>query len=231
MEQQNAPYTPPEFEKESFNCPFCQTFAHQTWNPVSTDGVQKLVYPRQYDVYRGPRKRFLYVCQCFQCEYYSLWLDHRMIFPLSSTAPPPNPDLPDDIKMIYEEARGISQRSPRGAAALLRLAIEKLCKQLCERIGEKGGSLNQNIAILVKNDLPRKVQQLLDSVRVFGNDLVHSGEIVLDETEETSNLLFRLVNIVANRMITEQKEIDGVYDTLPKPKREAIEKRDKRKTK
>jgi hypothetical protein len=39
--------------------------------------------------------------------------------------PPPNPDLPDDLMLDYEEASKIVSLSPRGSAVLLRLAIQK----------------------------------------------------------------------------------------------------------
>jgi len=49
-----------------------------------------------------------------------------MIHPRKLTAPIPHSDMPDDVKEIYEEARNISDISPRAAAALLRVALEKL---------------------------------------------------------------------------------------------------------
>ena len=50
-----------------------------------------------------------------------------MLIPANSTAPMPNVDMPKCVKELYEEARGIVNKSPRGAAALLRLALDKLC--------------------------------------------------------------------------------------------------------
>ena len=75
-----------------------------------------------------------------------LWLDGVMIRPDIEGIQQPNTDLDQEIKDDYEEARGIVTKSPRGASALLRLALQKLCKQL----GEPGKQINDDIANLVK---------------------------------------------------------------------------------
>ncbi len=117
-----------------------------------------------------------------------------MVHSISGSAPLPNPDLPADVQEDYDEARAIMGESPRGAAALLRLAIQKLCVHL----GEKGTNLNEDIANLVKNEngLPRKVQQALDIVRVIGNNAVHPGQIDLTDDVQTAGKLFGLVNVI-----------------------------------
>jgi len=145
-----------------------------------------------------------------------------MIYPSGGTAPLPNPDLPDDIKVDYEEARSIVSLSARGAAALLRLAIQKLCKCL----GEKGENLNTDIAGLIKKGLPSKVQKALDIVRVIGNNAVHPGQIDLKDDSQAAGNLFELVNLIAEVMITQPKHVDELYEGLPEDQREAIVKRD-----
>ena len=49
-----------------------------------------------------------------------------MIFPSGSTIPMAHTDMPESVKEIYDEAREIAGQSPRAAAALLRLALEKI---------------------------------------------------------------------------------------------------------
>lgn len=63
---------------------------------------------------------------------------------------PTGPDLPTETRVDYEEAKAILERSPRGAAALLRLCIQKLCTHL----GEKGRNLNDNVGALIWKGLP-----------------------------------------------------------------------------
>jgi hypothetical protein len=148
----------------------------------------------------------------------------KMIYPSSSPAPMPNPDLPKEIMDDYNEARNIMGISPRGAAALLRLAIQKLCVHL----GEKGKDLNTDISELVKKGLSAKIQKSLDIVRVIGNEAVHPGQLDLKDDVTTAEKLFELVNIITEVMISQPKSIDKIYETLPGEKIEAIKKRDQK---
>ena len=145
-----------------------------------------------------------------------------MIYPNFAGIEPPNQDLSEDIQNDYLEAAEILQRSPRGAAALLRLAIQKLCIQL----GEKGTDLNTDIGNLVKKGLSQKVQQSLDALRVIGAQAVHPGQIELKDDVATASALFRLVNFIAEKLITEPNEIEEIYGKIPDGKKEQIAKRD-----
>jgi len=86
-----------------------------------------------------------------------------MVYPASPLGPSPIDGMPEVIRTDYEEARSIAEASPRAAAALLRLAVQKLCKHL----GEKGENINQDIANLVKKGLSVEVKQALDIVCTF----------------------------------------------------------------
>jgi hypothetical protein len=113
--------------------------------------------------------------------------------------------------------------SPRGAAALLRLCIQKLCAFL----GQKGRNIDDDIGSLVQKGLNPLVQKSLDIVRVIGNEAVHPGVIDLNDDRDTANKLFDLVNAIADQMITHPKTVRMLYEKLPENKRKAIENRNK----
>lgn len=161
------------------------------------------------------------ISQCFSCKKIAVWVDEVIIYPKILTTPAPNPDLPIEVSKDYIEASIILNDSPRGAAALLRLAMQKLCKEL----GGSGENLNKDIAELVSKGLDIRVQKALDAVRVIGNDLVHPGCIDQRDDRDLAYSMFGLINLIAEKMITEPAHIDSVYNSLPAHLRQAIDER------
>ena len=203
-------YTPPTFKSRAFHCPFCNAYANQYWDDLSK-------VSRQAWHFKG-----LHGSTCARCGKSAIWFDEAMIYPDFEGVQPPNQDLDAEIQIDYQEAALILQKSPRGAAALLRLVIQKLCKQL----GEGGKDINSDIKNLVAKGLPSAVQKSLDVVRVIGNEAIHPGQIDLSDDVETAKVLFKLVNLIAEKMISEPKQIQEIYDSLPETKRQEIERRD-----
>lgn len=105
---------------------------------------------------------------------------------------------------------------------MLRLAIQKLCKHL----GEPGRNIDTDIAALVKKGLPVSLQQAMDVLRVVGNEAVHPGTLDVRDDPELALGLFRLTNIIVEKLISEPKQIAGLYDGLPASKRDGIQRRD-----
>jgi hypothetical protein len=205
------PYKSPKFDESSFNCPICNAYADQAWSSIYFKIGGGITMANSSSLSR-----------CNHCREYSFWVEDKLIYPNISTAPFPSIDLPQEIKKDFEEARIILNQSPRGAAALLRLCIQKLCGAL----GESGKDINKDIGSLVKKGLPIRVQQSLDIVRVIGNDAVHPGQIDLTDDIETATKLFNLINIIVDVMITQPKEIDNMFNALPENKLEGIKNRD-----
>lgn len=164
----------------------------------------------------------IHLSSCYNCKKIAVWVYDRLLFPTTKSGVLPNPDLPDDILRDFEEAREIVNSSPRGAAALLRLCIQKLCKHL----KEKGKSIDDDIASLVKKGLNPLVQKSLDVVRVIGNEAVHPGVLDLKDDLATALRLFDFVNSIADQMISHPKVVSDLYEKLPESKRKAIEARD-----
>ena len=132
--------------------------------------------------------------------------------------------MPGTVKQLYNEAALISNKSPRAACALLRLAVDTLCHEL----GETDRDINKNIGALVKKGLPQTVQQALDVVRVVGNKAVHPGQIAFDvDDNATATMLMHLLNMIVTRMLSEPNEINLLYQSLPESTKKSIEDRDK----
>ena len=114
-------------------------------------------------------------------------------------------------------------KSPRGAAALLRLALQKLCIHL----GEDGKNINNDIrSLFKKNILPQQVIQVADTVRITGNNAVHPGEMSEEDFDYVSSKMFDLINFIVDRSITEPKRLQNLYDRTPENPRKAAEQAD-----
>ncbi|HEU5273414.1 MAG TPA: DUF4145 domain-containing protein [Xanthobacteraceae bacterium] len=160
---------------------------------------------------------------CYSCGAYAVWHADTLLYPAHHFAVEPNEDMPADVKLDFAEAASIVDSSARGAAALLRLCIQKLMPHL----GEKGENLNGDIKSLVAKGLDPRIQQALDVVRVIGNNAVHPGQIDLKDDKATAIKLFELVNTIVTATISAPKSIAQMYETiLPEAARAAIAKRD-----
>ena len=203
-------YYPPEYKGKQFHCIHCSVFAAQYWYDLKIDT------PNQWTstLFNGS--------YCSHCKEWTFWHNEKMIVPAEAPVEPPHEDLPDDCVSEYTEAREIFSRSPRASAALLRLCIQKLMPHL----GQSGDNLNDDIKSLVSKGLPIIVQKAFDVCRVVGNNAVHPGEIDLNDTPETAQQLFHMINFIVEDRITRPKQIDALYEQLPETAKEAIKKRD-----
>lgn len=175
-------------------------------------------------VYTDGELMNLYVSLCYSCSEYSVWLADRLIAPAQPSAFEPNEEMPADVKLDFQEASSIVDQSPRGAAALLRLSIQRLMPHL----GLKGKNIDNDIGELMKRGLDARIQQALDVVRVVGNNAVHPGQIDLRDDKATAAKLFGLVNLIVEAMIATPKHIASMYEALPEGALKAIERRDQK---
>jgi hypothetical protein len=163
------------------------------------------------------------VSKCFSCSGIAIWRADEIIYPLNKILIEPNEGMPPDVRTDFLEANDILDKSPRGAAALLRLCIQKLLMHL----GEEGKNINDEIGNLVQKGLDKRIQQALDVVRVVGNSAVHPGQIDLRDDKTTASKLFGLVNVIVESQITQAKHIAEMYENVvPETVKEQIERRD-----
>lgn len=211
----------PEFRLEAFHCPHadCGVYAKQRFGNM----------PTVSEVLAGGATRSLkldipvWISKCEYCEQSSFWEHGKLVWPLSGSAPAPNEKMPKNVLADYVEADLIAAHSPRGAAALLRLAIENLCSVV---LGKEVKDLNKAIGKMAKNGLSQKVVDALDVVRVTGNKAIHAGEINTEDKPKTVNSLFKLVNIIVARTIQEDAEIGDLFEDIPDSKKAQIKERD-----
>lgn len=208
----------PAFKLAAFSCPHCNAFSQMAWA----------------ELYSRLGSLRLHVSACAHCKALCCWqgtkfnkvteeyYEGRLVMPDGSLAPMAHPEMPESVKGDYKEARDIANRSPRGAAALLRLCVQKLCIEL----GESTGSIDKDIKSLVAKGLPVGIQQALDVVRVVGNHAVHPGELTESDIADVAISLFELVNAIVEDRIARPKALEALYKRLPEGARKAIEKRD-----
>ena len=211
-------YTAPDFDKDAFNCPHCGAFAHMEW--------------------RSEQRNIYYQAICAHCRQYSLWrvtkMDSdgfnivkkgEMLYPDFGSAPLPSEDMPEDVKKDYEEAARIFIKSPRGAAALLRLGLQKLCIHL----GEEGKNINTDIRSLVeKGVFSGQVVKVADTLRITGNNAVHPGQISDEDFDRAAGKMFDLINALVEETITKPKMWNNLYEQMPENARNAAEAQDKK---
>ncbi len=203
-------YYPPVHNQKNFHCAICGVYAKQDWIVLSWSNYNR-IYQTDFTF-----------SLCSHCQEKSFWYKDRMIVPSEAPVPPSHPDLPELCVSDYNEARDIVSRSPKAAAALLRLCVQNLMISL----GEKGKNINDDIGSLVQKGLPTEVQQALDYCRVIGNNGVHPGEIELSDNPEIAYSLFEMINFIVEDRIARPKKIAELYGKLPLGAIKAVEKRD-----
>ena len=243
----------PKHYSDKFTCPHCGTIAKQDWKDYEKlSSIANNLYMHGFydyrkiiqdykqsaieDYLRHMNKNFPKLLQsfvpyelsyatCQSCEKISIWINSTIVYPKQISIEPPNQDFDEDIAKLYNEAVSIVTDSPKGAAAILRLALQKLLKQ----IGKDGKNINDDIKELVSEGLSPKIQKSLDLLRVVGNNAVHPGLISFDDDSDIALKLFKVLNIIADEMITRPKEVENLYDDIiPEDTKKHIENRDKK---
>lgn len=218
-------YESPEIDKGAFTCPNCSAFSKHDWQSIYVNEGEGY-FSFNASIGSGDKYSKLKLCKCENCGYISFWYEKKLIWPLNTGVEAPIDDMPEDIKNLYKEASSILELSPKGACAILRLALQKLCNRLANQ--EEKKKIDGAIKKLVENGLPKTLQKAMDTVRIMGDEAVHPGEINIDDNKDMAIAMFRLMNIIVEKVIVEPQEIDELYKLMPEEKLKGIENRDKK---
>jgi|GEM_PF-53865 len=172
----------------------------------------------------------LFISQCDACSMCAVWVGGDLLIPNFShdiTAPD---DLQEKAREYFLEAVSIKSKSPRAAAAMLRLCIEELCVDLCIKKGlfdpnAKKPTLDDMIGLLEQEGLNSRVINALDIVRVIGNDAIHGGKINLNDDTNIVASLFKIIDMICTQMIVEPRQEQELYEILPASKKVGIAQR------
>jgi hypothetical protein len=204
-----------------FSCPICKVTSICDIQYMNCNGLDG-------------RSSETYFLICRACSDGSVWKQFdrqdniryklRLVDPILPNAPVATADMPEDVRADFEEARLVTNFSPRASAALLRLALQKLCRHL----GEPGKHIDTDIRSLAKRpEFGERLVKAADTLRITGNNAVHPGEMSGEDIDNVSMGLFELLNLIVQSGITEPKKWDAMYDSLPEKPRKSAENKDR----
>lgn len=229
----------PKYKSNKFECPICKVVSEQIWfSSQNAENIVLKIIKQDFLDYRTDIQSYqqesiknyldnsayhaikanlknniptiFAIANCGVCPGISVWVNEIMVYPKHINVDPPNDDMSDEIKSIYVEAANILSDSPKGSSALLRLALQKLLIQ----VGKSGNNINNDIEELVREGLSPKIQQALDLVRVVGNEAVHPGQIDFNDGNDIALTIFRLINFIANELVSKPKELNSLYENI-----------------
>ena len=112
--------------------------------------------------------------------------------------PCPHPEMPDDVKEIYLEAKSVFLQSSMAARTLLQLATELLLLEL----GYDETNIHEMIVCCEKQDMPEELKTGFDSLRFYRHkgtihiEKIHFNQI---ENKEKVRAFFDLLNIIVEK--------------------------------
>ena len=158
---------------------------------------------------------------CFNCNEMCLWVGDQLVWPKGvAGGSEPKLHAAPDVRRDHEEASQTLEASPRGAAELLRVAIQKLCKEL----GGSGESAKNDLASFAQEDVDARVHKVLDAIRIIESNAVRSGQIGGGD-RATAETLSGLVNLICEKMIMEPRHLQALYTKLREGAGSAMEQR------
>jgi hypothetical protein len=109
---------------------------------------------------------------------------------------------PELVEEDLEEAAGILNKFPRGAAALMRVCIQKLVPLL----EDNGKELNQRVSSLVRKGLEMEIQQAMEVLQVLRSDPVQLSQLDSQANKETALRFLNSLKAVLERRMSQNQD-------------------------
>jgi hypothetical protein len=163
----------------------------------------------------------LEVSRCDSCNDIAVWLSDKIVYPPSGPSGVAAQDMPSVVQSLFDEAGAVFATSPRAAAAILRLALQHLLKEL----GQTGKDINADINSLIDLGLDADIAKQMHALRIIGNESVHPGQIDVNDEPYIAEALFDVLNQIVEQMITRPRKREELWKRLPEGKRKQVEDR------
>lgn len=124
--------------------------------------------------------------------------------------------MSEEQKQLFNEAKDIFDKSPKAAGALLRSVIERILRDKFPEYSKwfLGRILSRPE---VKNALSNEIIQLCETCKLIGNDAAHSSMIIYeDESKQEVELLFELINAIAEELLSKPRKRQEKLDKSKK---------------
>lgn len=150
--------------------------------------------------------------------------EEKIIYPnISSINIEPNKDLTNEQKQLFNEAKDIFDKSPKASGALLRCVIERILREKFSEKHSKSllGSILNDLKVIDK--LGSEIIQLCEACKLIGNYATHSSLMIYeDESKQEVELLFSLINEIAEELLSKPKrkqELLNISKNISKSKK------------
>lgn len=219
-------YVTPKYLSNVFTCPYCDVTAKQKWygrdnevsaHLVSVSGREDRVLQFFGEVISDDAFTEWLFSKCENCGQIAVWHNDEIVHPFTCPVNEPNADMPESVRNRYIEASKVIALSPVSAAALLRLALQLLLKEVLQE--ESSGNIFQDIKKLKDRPIDSSLIKALDIIRISGNESVHPGTLNLNESKDDALYLFDLLNMICDQFFTQPRKMQEMYERMPESKR------------
>lgn len=121
--------------------------------------------------------------------------------------------MTNEQKQLFNEAKDIFDKSPKAASALLRCLIERILRDKFQKEHSRSFLAKILNDDNVQNELGNEIIQLCQTCKLIGNDAAYSSLMIYeDESKQEVELLFELINAIAEELLSKPRKRQEMLD-------------------